>query len=153
MKEIQLTRGKVALVDDDDFKYLNQFKWHCTSTGYAARRTYNGKKSIITYMHRCIINPSQGLRIDHKDGNGLNNQKYNIRACTARQNSQNKKSVGKSKYKGVYYDVAKKIYVATMRANGERLYLGGFKTEIEAARKHNEAAILYHKEFASLNDC
>lgn len=172
MKEIQLTQGRVALVDDDDFDYLNQWKWFALKgrhTYYAARttRVKNGNtlKGVIIYMHREVVRASR-LMVDHRDGNGLNNQKTNLRYCTQRQNSQNRRSAGKSKYLGVMCIKVRTAYVkkdgvesrheydritAIIKTNGKQKRLGYYKSEEEAARAYDEAARKYHGEFANLN--
>ena len=86
MKEIQLTQGKVALVDDEDFEYLKQFKWHVINNNgkFYVRKQFllsNGKVSKVL-MHRFIMKPNKDMVIDHLDGNPLNNQKTNLRICT-----------------------------------------------------------------------
>jgi len=96
MKEVGLTQNKVALVDDKDFEYLNQWKWHVLKdylTYYAARniRLANGKQTSIR-MHRVILNVPKGMVTDHIDHNGLNNQKANLRICDASENNMNRKS-------------------------------------------------------------
>ena len=152
MKEIVLSQGKVALVDNDDFEYLNQWKWYAwCSRGhfYAVRSIYiNGKKSNI-HLHRLIMKTPIGMEVDHKDMNGLNCQKYNMRNCTHRQNMCNRKSTGSSKYLGVYFQ--KKYIRATITVNRKVIYLGLYKKEIDAAIAYNEAAIKYHGEFANIN--
>jgi len=155
MKEIFLTQNKVALVDDKDFDYLNQFKWYAERKGntyYAARKiVVNGLKTSIR-MHTVILNIKNGLICDHIDHNGLNNQRNNIRICTNRQNSMNKSSSGISKYLGVSpSNIDKKPWRAFIKINGKSTSLGYFKTEKDAAKIYNEAAKEHFKEFANLN--
>ena len=107
VKEIILSQGKVTLVDDEDFEYLNQWNWAAQprpNTFYACRNMkLNDGKYRFLQMHRVILNPKQEVFIDHIDGNGLNNQKSNLRLCTSRQNTQNKSNINKtSKYPGVH---------------------------------------------------
>src|SRR6187549_2441300 len=110
MKEIKLTKGMVTLVDDEDFEYLNRWKWfaHHRRAGkfYAARNsTYvSGQKRHCVSMHRVILNiTDKKVFADHKDGNSLNNQKYNLRLSTYLQNNANSKARknSSSKYLGV----------------------------------------------------
>jgi len=158
MKEIQLTRGKAALVDDEDYEYLNQWKWYaCICDGiYYARRTSNKKK---IFMHRQLLNAEKGIEIDHMDHNGLNNQRANLRSCTSSQNKRNKSPLGRSKYLGVEVNCKKsksgdKVYYyfcARICDNYKKQYIGSFKTEEEAARAYDKKAKEIHGEFANLN--
>jgi hypothetical protein len=158
MKEIKLTLGRVALVDDEDYDYLNQWKWCAMKRRdiyYACRSKYISEQKIyiMILMHRLIMNVTDDSQIDHIDRNGLNNQKSNLRKCTHAQNMMNRKSRGESKYLGVSYLQTKygKYIVAQIRINGEVKKLGLFKTEEEAAVAYNNAAKIYHGEFANLN--
>ena len=153
MKEIKLTKGMVALVDDEDYEWLNQFKWYAGkgwNTYYASRNAKLNGKRILLNMHVAIMGTSTGL-VDHIDGDGLNNQRYNLRRCTRAQNgmnrSPNKNST--SKYKGVYK--AKGKYVAAIAVNGTQAYLGTFTLDSDAAKAYDKAAKEHFGEFAYLN--
>ena len=156
MKEIQLTQEKVALVDDDDFEWLNQWKWYAgktRNTYYAIRNSpidENGKQ-IKIYMHREIMNTPKEVLTDHKDRDGLNNQKHNIRLCTYSQNGANRKSYGVSKYLGVCWDKQSNKWIVRIETDNKSTYLGCFKIEKDAAMAYNEAAKKQHGEFANLN--
>jgi len=158
MKEIKLTQGKVALVNDEDYEYLNQYNW-CASKGtkgyyYAIRRKKVAGKKRIIYMHRIIMNTPKGIEVDHKDRNGLNNQRLNLRNCTHQQNTFNSLKINKTGFIGVNIDRRKgrnnKIY-SSLSINGNRIYLGSFDTLIDAAIAYDRAALKYHGEFANLN--
>jgi len=160
MKEIQLTRGKVALVDDEDFELLSQNKWYAqkyskTDTWYAARRIWkvDGNKDKTILMHIQIMGTKPGFEIDHKDTNGLNNQKPNLRYCTSSQNQMNtKKRKGcTSKYKGIYWDNQMKSWRVRVKKDGKIMYQKLFKDEISAAIAYNNAAIIHFGDFARLN--
>jgi ribosomal 50S subunit-recycling heat shock protein len=152
MKEIQLTQGKVALVDDEDYEYLNQWKWHIhNSRGYYyAARNINGGK---LFMHRAIIKPTKDVFIDHVNRLTLDNTKINLRICTKAENCRNRKisTLNTSGYKGVAYIKNLNKYRATIRFNNKQMHLGYYIIPIDAARAYNEAAIKFHGEFANLN--
>ena len=153
MKEIELTRGLVTQVDDEDFDYLNQWKWYAhlsrNRNFYAARRDYKKGMREIWWMHRFIINPAGNNQVDHINGNGFDNRRINLRECTHSQNMSNRKSCGRSRYLGVSFD--RKKYKASIGKNGIIYHLGLFDTEIEAAIAYNNSALKFHGEFANLN--
>lgn len=155
MKEIKLTQGKVALVDDEDFDYLNQWKWQAhLSRGnwYVNRCEYKPLKRTI-FMHRVILNTPEGLKTDHKDRDGLNNQKSNLRFATGSQNAMNQNPHSASGYIGVYLQNKNKNYKyqASIRVNKKNISLGYFKTAEAAAIVRDRASIKYFGEFAYLN--
>ena len=159
-KEIILTQGKVALVDDEDYDYLNQWKWCLRGTGlgkfYAIRGFEKSKKSNIKgsiSMHRQLMKPTNGFVIDHLDGDTLNNQKINLRICTQSQNCSNqKKSISNtSGYKGVSYYKKNNRFNAKIAFNKKTIYLGSYIDPIDAARAYNAAALKYHGKFANIN--
>lgn len=140
------------MVDDEDYEYLNQWKWYYRNTGYASR-TINSNISIA--MHRIIMNTPKGMTTDHINGNRLDNRKSNLRIATYAQNQMNKKSLpnSSSKYKGVTFGkhLISKPWMAMIKISGKSKTIGYFKTEIEAALAYNEYAKKYFKQFAFLN--
>jgi hypothetical protein len=156
MKEIKLTQGKVALVDDEDYADLSQFKWHAVKfrgshTLYAARRVFIGKKWGRTLMHRFILGLGGKDWIDHKNGDGLDNQRHNLRICTNSQNQMNQalRVDNTSGFRGICRSGKK--WSAAIRSGGEKIHLGTFETKEVAALARDHAAIKYHGEFARLN--
>ena len=152
VKQIELTQGKVALVDDDDFEELSRYSWCADKIGnnwYAKNR----KNNKIRYMHRLIMGAGLGQFIDHKNMNGLDNRRANLRFCTRSQNYFNtKKDNGcSSKYKGVYWHETNKKWVAYINGNRQIQYLGSFDDEIVAAKTFDKAAKTSRGEFARLN--
>lgn len=148
VKEIPLTQGKVALVDDDDFEHLNQFKWYALkdkNTYYARRNISNGDGTQTTIsMHREILGTiPTGLQTDHIDGNGLNNQKSNLRVVTTRENSQNRHHSKTSRFPGVNFHKGKghvkKPWQATIGINGKKAFLGYYSTEEQAFAAYKKA--------------
>lgn len=154
-REIPLTQGKVAVVDDADYEWLMQWKWHFRSMGYAGRRASKeaGGRALIL-MHRLITNAPSGLDVDHVDGNRLNNQRSNLRLCTRAQNMRNQRKTKRlvsSQFKGVSLYKPKK-WVAYIGLSRHKMHsLGYFHTELEAAHAYDAAARLHFGEFARLN--
>lgn len=158
MKQIPLTQGQFALVDDEDFEELNKFKWQANKslhTYYAVRSfTISKNKRIDIKMHRQILGLTNGkIKCDHIDLNGLNNQRYNLREATHIQNMMNRKSKinSTSQYKGVRWKKDSEKWVAAIYAKGKQMHLGYFTDEIEAAKAYDEMAKLHFGEFAWLN--
>ena len=157
MAEIELTQGKIAIVDEEDFERLSKYKW-CTRKGgntfYAIRwgPRVDGKRRVIL-MHREILGLKPGdPDVDHRDGNGLNNQKKNLRIATKSQNAMNQqKTRGTSRFKGVYWHKPSKKWRARICVNGEQKQLGHFMDEEEAARAYDEKAREIFGEFAKTN--
>jgi len=157
MKTIQLTKGKITLVDNDDYEYLNQFNWYAAdgaNTYYARRQIRIGGNKRITYhMHREILNVPDGLETDHRDGNGLNNQRYNLRICTHSQNSMNRIYGRKNRdgYRGIFWHDKSKLWVARITINKKYRYLGYYKRKEVAAIVYDLFARYYFGEFANPN--
>ena len=147
-REIPLTQGRIALVDDADYEWLSQRKW-CFEGRYAACR-HEGHN---TYMHRMILNAPRGAEVDHCDGNKLNNQRSNLRLTTRGSNVANAPKrtarVYQSQYKGVYKN--RKTWRVSFSVNGKSTDLGSFATETEAAKAYDAAARARFGEFAYLN--
>lgn len=153
MKKIKLTQGKYALIDDEDFDRVNQYKWcaHKEHNIWYAIRKYKGKQLLIR-MHRFIINAQQNRQVDHIDGNGLNNCKANLRTCTHNQNQRNRYAIrGTSKYKGVHWHNVNKKWIAQITKNNKNTYLGSHVNETNAAKAYDEKAIEFFGKFANLN--
>jgi hypothetical protein len=160
MKEIYLTQGKVTQVDDSDFNWLMRYKWYAYlgygKIWYAERGKYICEKHYTIRIHREIFlinNIKTSYEIDHIDGNGLNNQKYNLRAATRSQNSINRglNSNNTSGFKGVYYYRTRMKFRAMIGYQGERLHIGYFNDPIDAAVEYDRYAKRLFKEYAWLN--
>lgn len=158
MKQILLTQNKFALVDDDVFEHLNQFKWHArkrVNTFYAYRSIRLENKCTQISIHRQILKLSykDGKQIDHIDRNGLNNQRLNLRICTNQQNhfNQRPRKNTSSKLKGVSWYKRGGKWQAKIGYNGKQIHLGFFLNEIDAAKAYDRAAQKYFREFSRLN--
>ncbi len=154
MKEIKLTQGKVALVDDCNYEWLNQWKWCLSGSGYAIRRspTVNGNQGVIL-MHRLIMNTPDDKETDHKNGIGWDNRKNNLRIVNRSQNMMNRRSNKNtsSKYKGVCWHRRNRRWCAKVSFNRKQIHLGCFTCEKEAALAYNRGAKELFGEFARLN--
>lgn len=149
MKEIKLTRGMVALVDDADFDCLNQSKWHAQKACGTWYAVHKGKHK--TYMHRLILGLSKGEIGDHVDGNGLNNRRSNLRASTSSQNASNRirpSSINTSGYRGVCFDKHRQKWQVQIKQYGKFHHVGRFDDIAEAARAYDLAAKQMFGEFA-----
>lgn len=152
-KTIPLTKGFVTIVDEADYGWLNQWKWHYSklrNDGYAVRliRDASGKQIVIR-MHRLIMNPPKGMFVDHINGKSTDNRRCNLRICTNIQNSHNRKINNGRKYKGVCFERIK--WRAYIDVNKVRIHLGMFVSETDAAIAYNNAAKKYFGEFAKCN--
>lgn len=155
MKEIFLTQGKKAIVDDDMYKLLNGFEWQYHHSGYAMRNYKMRGKTIMVLMHRQIMIPLKGQMIDHINGNKLDNRKENLRICTSSQNlanSRKHKDGNTSQYKGVYFDKQSGRWRSELTVMGARKRLGCFDNEKDAALAYNQAALFYFGEYSRLNE-
>lgn len=163
MKEIILTQGYKALIDDEDFEVINKFKWsylesqsgnqyaHCHSLGDKNRKTIR--------MHRLIMKAPKGKEVDHINGDGLDNRKLNLRICNRNENQKNQKNTiflkrrknVTSKFKGVCWHKKSNQWTSQAGLNKKRIYLGIFRNEINAAKAYDEFAKKNFGKFARLN--
>lgn len=151
---IPLTQGKFAIVDADDYGWLAKYKWYSYQDGntfYAFRR--KGRKRRRSTMHREIMHAPEGLLVDHKDRNGLNNRKSNLRLCSPAQNAWNRRPAPNchSKYKGVTWHKHHNKWHVRIFGSGKNYYLGSFDDETEAALAYDRKAEEFFGEFAYLN--
>lgn len=155
MRNLPLTKGFSAVVDDEDFAFLSRWKWTAFFSGskpYAARR----ERGRLVLMHRVVNGTPDGMLTDHIDGDTLNNRRGNLRNATASQNMMNKvgKRGGSSRFKGVWFDrhqSGSKRWRAAIILNGAKRYLGRFPTEEEAGAAYASAASEQFGEFANIS--
>lgn len=145
-------KGKfVALVDDDDFERVAVYHWSVipdTHTNYARGKPFG----IYAMLHRYIMNFPDG-EVDHRNGNGLDCRKSNLRVCTHNDNMHNRR-IGRNNtigYKGVHHSHESSRWVASITLNKKVIRLGTFKTTLEAAQAYDRAAVEYFGDFAALN--
>jgi len=163
VKEIPLTQGQVAMVDDEDYERVSEFKWYAhwdlRGRTYTARRgklvseSEDGKLGHI-FLHRFVMDVPKGAEIDHRDHDTLNDQKSNLRICTHSQNNMNKlKWKGcSSRFKGVSWKKERLKWRAQIQKDNKQHHLGYFNSEEESALAYNKAASKIFGDFAVLND-
>lgn len=153
-RELPLTSGRFAFVDEADFIRVNAFRWYELKrpgrSSYGYRR--NGSKTI--YLHRYIMDAPDGMDVDHRDGDGLNCRRENLRVCTHAQNQMNYRKCTKptsSRYKGVRWDKSRNLWIAAIKVNWRSRFIGRFASEDDAARAYDQKARELFGEFACLN--
>ena len=149
-----LTRGYVALVDDEDYDRVSAGSWQVLGhrrTRYAVRPSGHGKPTI--YMHRMILGAQPGQLVDHINHDGLDNRKANVRLCSPSQNmaNQEKNRAGTSRFKGVHRVKGYDRWRASIFYGGKTRHLGSFGSEEDAARVYDTAALALWGEYAKLN--
>lgn len=147
MKKIPLTKGKFALVDDEDFDHLNQWKWYYSAIGYAVRDVHVPKgKKVCVYMHRQINMTPEHLRTDHINRNKLDNRKENLRAVDGSQNGINRglNTNNTSGHKGVVWHKDSQNWGARIKLHYKTIYLGRYKELKDAIRARKKAELKYH---------
>jgi len=141
-----------AQIDDEDYDKVKQYRWYLTVCGYVATSKIR--------MHRLILGlPPSIPKVDHINHNPLDNRKTNLRLCDESQNGGNrlknrivKGAKPTSKYKGVTFDKYHEKWAAAIKITQQKIHLGYFKIELDAAIAYNNAAKQYFNEFALLND-
>lgn len=170
MKTIPITKGQVALVDDEDYEKVSRWRWCAVDTDtkhgtqwYAQRHfrdksrrdEYGRARSAVILMHRAILGVPKGRHVDHINGDGLDNRRANLRVCTAQQNLWNQRWAARpdKPYKGVRRDGTKRHpgWIAVVTRDRRRIRLGWFKSAEAAARAYDAMAALLFGEFACLN--
>jgi hypothetical protein len=151
MMQIQLTKGLVTLISDEDYERVNKLKWHAIWSGYRWYAVHTLSHTSKILLHRFILNPSPEQVVDHINGDGLDNRRCNIRLGTQSQNLQNqRKTRGISKYKGVTWDKKNKKWESKIYLN-HHYHLGRFLKEEDAARAYDVKAKELFGEYARLN--
>ncbi|MCP5399876.1 HNH endonuclease [Novosphingobium sp.] len=143
--EVRVGRTRHALIDRDDHPLVAGHSWR-----FNGRYAYAKSGSQTILMHRLLTGAEAGFVVDHIDGDGLNNQRYNLRVCTQAENALNRRrTFGMSRFKGVYFD--RGGWRSAVQINGRRHRLGTFTTEEQAARAYDKKAVELHGQFAATN--
>ncbi len=162
MKQLPLSRGYYATVNDADFDMLLKYKWHCKFDQKSPQLKYayhvnnrNGNRYTIS-MHRLLLGlvKFDGKIVDHIDGDGLNNQRANLRICTHRENVRSQRPQRRKKtsaHKGVWWSTTRKRWIAQIRVDNKQIKLGQYKTEAEGIVAYDVAAKLCFGNFAWTN--
>jgi len=155
---VPLTRGYEAIVDIEDAGMASGYNWYVMFCGenlvYAARNErVTGKRKTIL-MHRVVANPSEKQVVDHRDHNGLNNRKSNLRVCSHTENIRNsrKRLDNTSGYRGVCWNKKLRKWQAEINVNGEVIYLGTFKDIEKAYQAYCKASRRYHKDYSNIGE-
>jgi hypothetical protein len=156
MKLIPLTQSKFAMVDDADYEWLMQWKWCAIWDGwnwYAVRYVGPKKNRKRIPMHRMIVKAKKNQKVDHGDNNGLNDQRYNLRICSNKENARNRRPQRhkSSKYKGVYWNKQTRKWHVQIMIDQKNIYLGLYTNERIAALAYDVKAQEIFGEFAYLN--
>jgi len=154
---IPLTQGKFAIIDDEDWDLVKGYKWYANKQGntfYAITniRKPDGTRTLL-YMHRLLLDLKKGEYCDHINHNGLDNRRCNLRSVTKQQNQMNqqKNKNGSCEFKGVSYYKRDKKWLAQIKINGKRIFLGYFNTPLEGALAYDRKAKELFGEYANLN--
>lgn len=157
---IHLTNGDWALVDEDDYPLVMNKTWR-KKVGYRTSYAYwpttihddRGRRTILTYMHRLIAKPADGMVVDHINNNGLDNRRCNLRVVPRGFNNQRTPYLASnvSGYRGARFDKARGLWRAEIRINERCRLLGRFRTAEEAARVYDQAAKEFYGPHAFLN--
>ncbi len=160
MKRIELSKGKIAIIDDCDYQKISQFNWYASQekNGLWYARAYvetKEHKQRKIRMHRLVLNMTREDRhqVDHRNHNGLDNRRCNLRIVSNAQNSMNRRKQDgcTSKYKGVCWDADRNKWRAVIHLNNKKFNLGRFIDEVSAARAYNEKAREMYGEYALFN--
>ncbi len=149
MRKIQLTQGKEAIIDDEDFELVSKHKWHCVLIGGSSYACNNRKE----YLHRVLMNPNIDKMVDHVNGNGLDCRRSNMRLCIRQENHRNlrKSTNNTSGFKGVCFDITRNKWKASIGHERKKIHIGYFNSKEEAAINYDKKSSEIFGNFACTN--
>lgn len=149
MKEIKISGGKSAIVDDEDYEYISSYKWRYLA-GYAARAIFVGDKQKAILMHRVINKTPEGFDTDHINGNRLDNRRSNLRTASRSQNliNKGKQSNNTSGYKGVSWHKVVGAWGVNIGLNGKCVHAGYFDSIEDAVRARKKLERFFYGDFS-----
>ncbi|MGA2093827.1 MAG: HNH endonuclease [Sedimentisphaerales bacterium] len=156
-RRIALTEGEWAKVDPADYYKYKDIKWFTKGNGknfYAFTSIKTGPyQTTLVSMHRMMMNPPEGMVVDHRNNDGEDNHRENLRVVTRSQNQQNRRKIAgtSSKYIGVSRNKKDVKWEASIRRTGKKIRLGRFANEEDAARAYDAAARKFYGEEAKVN--
>jgi len=146
MRTVHLTKGYEAVVSDEDYEEVSKYKWQVVVMNKKFLYALHKFKRKTISLHRFLTKPPKGFWVDHRDGNGLNNTRENLRVCTPQQNAWNRR--GHTEHKGVWsYNSKKNPWIASICIGGIDIHLGSFKTIEEATEAYERKAKEVHGDF------
>jgi len=157
MKAVAVNGGHVTWVDDEDYERVARYSWHLNDSGYVIRTGYLADRYQCIRLHRWLINAPIGYDVHHRDGDPLNNCKFNLEIKTHSKHISDHQKINASKhgprngkiYKGTKFHAGK--WEAHIRIDGRKTYLGRFFTEEDAARAYDAAVRQCHPQGAYVN--
>jgi hypothetical protein len=156
-RRIYLGEGEWTILDVEDYYRFGNFKWSLGGSRknfYAVRGIKNKKEEVEeSRLHRAIMKAPKGRIVDHKNCNGLDNRRENLRIATRAQNACNsrKRKNTSSRFMGVYFHKRGNKWGARLQHHGKDIWIGYFRSEVDAAHAYDKVAKKYHGEFARLN--
>lgn len=154
--EIRVGSDRVAKVDANDFPLVAGRTWFtCTNDQctYAGSNVLNGEKTATVMMHRLIAVAGRESEVDHENGDGLDNRRFNLRICTHAENMRNRRKhkPASSRFKGVWFDKRHGKWTSEIKVGGKKIYGGRFRVEEDAAKRYDELSLEHHGEFGRRN--
>lgn len=151
---VPLTKGLFALVDDCDMPIVDQWYWTSLLRPGRSHYAFRRQNGVTIYLHRFIMNAPTGMEVDHRDGNGWDCRRLNLRLCTHGQNQHNYSKCSRpttSIFKGVHFCASEQMWIARLKLNGVSRFIGKFESETEAAMAYDAASIVTFGQFAKPN--